>query len=147
MRARTVTFRQTKNGDQRVIPMTETLRAALAALPRALDPEAPVLPPREPLVLTRSFARLTACLEIKDLHFHDLRHDAASTLTMAGVAQRAVMEILGHRDPRMTMRYQHLAPGHLRDAMRALDQPSSAVKTEEAAQAVANAFAPPSHPA
>jgi integrase len=40
---------------------------------------------------------------------------------MAAVAQRAVMEILGHRDPRMTMRYQHLSPGHLKDAMRALD--------------------------
>ena len=41
---------------------------------------------------------------------------------MAGFGQRAVMEILGQRDPRMTMRYQHLSPGHLRDAMRALDQ-------------------------
>jgi site-specific recombinase XerD len=40
---------------------------------------------------------------------------------MAGVSQRAIMEILGHRDPRMTVRYQHLAPGHLKDAMRALD--------------------------
>ncbi|MFP6867776.1 MAG: tyrosine-type recombinase/integrase, partial [Nitrospinota bacterium] len=57
-----------------------------------------------------------------DLRFHDLRHDAASTLTMAGVSQRAVMEILGHKDPRMTVRYQHLAPGHLKDAMGELDK-------------------------
>jgi len=49
---------------------------------------------------------------------------------MAGVAQRAVMEILGHRDPRMTMRYQHLSPGHLRDAMRALDQAMKDQPTE-----------------
>ena len=54
--------------------------------------------------------------------FHDLRHDAASALTMGGVGQRAVMAILGHRDPRVTMRYQHLSPGHLRDALRALDE-------------------------
>ena len=27
------------------------------------------------------------------------------------------MKILGHHDPRMTVRYQHVAPGHLRDAM------------------------------
>jgi integrase len=40
---------------------------------------------------------------------------------MAGVPQRTIMEILGHRDPRMTIRYQHLAPGHLRDAIKALD--------------------------
>jgi integrase len=41
---------------------------------------------------------------------------------MAGVPQRTIMAILGHRDPRMTMRYQHLSPEHLRDAVRALDQ-------------------------
>jgi integrase len=72
-------------------------------------------------VLSRSFARLVDRLNLHNLTFHDLRHDAASTLTMAGVSQRAIMEILGHRDPRMTVRYQHLAPGHLKDAMRALD--------------------------
>jgi hypothetical protein len=31
------------------------------------------------------------------------------------------MAVLGHRDPRMTMRYQHLTPEHFKDAMRALD--------------------------
>jgi len=60
-------------------------------------------------------------LGIKDLHFHDLRHDAASTLTMAGVSQRAVMAMLGHPDPRMSVRCQHLSPEHLHDAPRALD--------------------------
>lgn len=42
---------------------------------------------------------------------------------MAGVPQRTVMAILGHKDPRITMPYQHLSPGHLRDAMRALEHP------------------------
>lgn len=51
---------------------------------------------------------------------------AGSVLTMAGVPQRTIMAILGHRDPRMTVRYQHLAPGHLRDAMQALDAPTTA---------------------
>ena len=49
---------------------------------------------------------------------------------MAGVPQRTVMEILGHRDARMTMRYQHLTPGHLQEAMRALDRPVEITKTE-----------------
>jgi hypothetical protein len=48
------------------------------------------------------------------------------------------MEILGHRDPRMTMRYQHLSPGHLRDAIRTLDQaPPAADTSVEAAVASA----------
>src|SRR5262245_298492 len=70
-------------------------------------------------------SRLVRSLRIKNLTFHDLRHDATSTLTMAGVPQRTIMAILGHRDPRMTLRYQHLSPGHLRDAAHALDQRSS----------------------
>lgn len=130
MKARTVTFRHTKNGEARSVPMTDTLWEALQALPRPLDPNAPVLPERDPLVLTRSFTRLAQRLGLKNLTFHDLRHDAASTLTMAGVPQRAIMEILGHRDPRMTMRYQHLAPGHLRDAIRALDHLPLSDQTE-----------------
>jgi len=40
---------------------------------------------------------------------------------MAGVPQRSVMGILGHKDPRMTLRYQHLTPAHLRKAMTALE--------------------------
>jgi integrase len=121
MRARTITFRHTKNGHARSVPMTDTLREAFAALPRPLSPDAPVLPEREPKVISRAFGRLVADLEIPNLRFHDLRHHAASMLTMASVPQRSIMEILGHRDPRMTMRYQHLSPGHLRDAMTVLD--------------------------
>lgn len=69
----------------------------------------------------RAFGYLVKRLGIKNLHFHDLRHDAASTLTMAGVSQRAVMAMLGNRDPRMTIQYQHLTSEHLHEAARALD--------------------------
>lgn len=74
-------------------------------------------------------------LKLSNLTFHDLRHDTASTLTMAGVAQRTVMALLGHRDPRMTLRYQHLSPEHLRDAVRALDQRPTAAPAEAVCQA------------
>ncbi|HTK90704.1 MAG TPA: site-specific integrase [Verrucomicrobiae bacterium] len=137
MKARTLTFRHTKNGHTRTVPITDTLRDALAGLPRPLSPSASVLPERDPKVLTRAFGRLVKDLGLNNLRFHDLRHDAASTLTMAGVAQRAVMEILGHRDPRMTMRYQHLSPGHLRDAMRALDAAATSSDAGKAAAASA----------
>jgi integrase len=123
MKRRTLTFRGTKNGRDRTAPLTGTLWQALHALPRPLDLRAHVLPQySHPMVLTRSFTRLTHRLGLAGLTFHDLRHDAASNLTMQGVSQRAVMELLGHRDPRMTIRYQHLAPGHLEDAMRALER-------------------------
>ena len=123
MKARLIIFRKTKNGDSRSVPMTDTIRGMFQGIPRPLDPGTGVFPEREPLVLTRSFARLVQRLKIKNLTFHDLRHDAASTLTMAGVPLRTVAEILGHRDMRMTVRYAHLSPQHLREAMKALDSP------------------------
>lgn len=51
-----------------------------------------MLPPyADPHVLTRSFARLVKRLGLTRLKFHDLRHDAASNLTMAGVPQRRIV--------------------------------------------------------
>ena len=79
-----------------------------------------------PDAITIGFRRLVRDLKLSNLKFHDLRHDVASTLTMAGVPQRTVMEILGHKDPRMTLRYQHLSAAHVRHAMQALeDRPSA----------------------
>jgi len=51
---------------------------------------------------------------------------------MAGVPPRPIMALLGHRDPRMTLRYQHLSPDHLRDAARALDQRPALVEVAPA---------------
>src|SRR5262249_24566316 len=135
MKARTVTFARTKNGDARTVPMTDTLRELLTTLPRSTDSQTYVLPEWKPANLTVAFGRFVRSLGIKNLTFHDLRHDAASTLTMAGVPQRTIMAILGHRDPRMTLRYQHLSPEHLRDAARALDQRPALAGSTAALQA------------
>jgi len=124
MRARTVTFSKTKNGDRRTVPMTGTLYRLLQSLPRPLNLETAVLPPLSPAAITIGFRRLVRDLSLSNLKFHDLRHDVASTLTMAGAPQRTVMEIPGHKDPRMTLQYQHLTPAHLRNAMHTLDKTS-----------------------
>ena len=55
------------------------------------------------------------------VRFHDLRHTFASHLVMGGVDIRTVQELLGHKDIRMTMRYSHLAPDHMRKAVGILD--------------------------
>jgi integrase len=63
-----------------------------------------------------------ACSEagIKELHFHDLRHTAASYMVMNGVDLPTVKEILGHREISMTLRYSHLAPAHKAKAVQQL---------------------------
>ena len=66
---------------------------------------------------------------------HGLRHTAASNLVMSGINFETVGKILGHRDPKMTKRYTHLAPDYLQDAIGKLDYTVDVEATEEVAQA------------
>ncbi len=60
--------------------------------------------------------------KIKDFHFHDLRHDFASRLAMAGAPLLAIKDALGHASLQMTERYAHLAPSVTREAVQALSR-------------------------
>jgi integrase len=53
-----------------------------------------------------------ACLDlgIEDLHFHDLRHEAASRLFEAGLTIERVALVTGHKDWKMLKRYTNLKP-------------------------------------
>jgi len=72
--------------------------------------------------VSKAFLRASRRAKIDNLRFHDLRHDFASGLVQAGVPIHTVKELLGHRDLRMTVRYSHLAPENLREAVQVLDQ-------------------------
>ncbi|MGQ0592378.1 MAG: tyrosine-type recombinase/integrase [Gammaproteobacteria bacterium] len=71
--------------------------------------------------LRLSFEAARITIGRPDLHFHDLRHTYASWLVQSGVHLRIVQELLGHATLATTQRYSHLAPEHLREAVRAME--------------------------
>ena len=54
---------------------------------------------------------------IEGVTWHTLRHTFASRAVMAGVDIRSVQELMGHSTITMTMRYAHLSPAHLQEAV------------------------------
>ena len=72
--------------------------------------------------IKKAWARALRVAAIRDFRFHDLRHTFASRLVQRGVPIKAVQELLGHADMKMTMRYAHLAPHNLRDAVAVLSK-------------------------
>ena len=65
-------------------------------------------------------SRMRKAADIENFTWHDLRHTFASRLVMAGADLSSVQKLLGHKSILMTMRYAHLAPGHLQDAVEKL---------------------------
>jgi integrase len=114
----------TKNGERREIPINDELRGIFQGLRRRLDvpyvffDNATGKPYKD---VKRSFS--TACRQagIRDFHFHDLRHTFASLLVMSGVDITTVSKLLGHKSLAMTLRYAHLAPNHLSNAVNMLN--------------------------
>lgn len=59
--------------------------------------------------------------KIKDFRWHDLRHTFCSRLVQAGVHLSVVKEAAGHSSIASTMRYAHLAPSQIHDALAVLN--------------------------
>ncbi len=76
-------------------------------------------------VLLRRLNRVQRAAGLRKIGWHTLRHTFASQLSNNGIPLRVVQELLGHSTLAMTMRYSHVAPNNLRDAIRTLGPTAS----------------------
>lgn len=117
----------TKNHRTRYIPMNSKLEKLLESIkPEATtwEKSAYVFANAETETkfkdLSRAFEGACRRAGLEDVTFHTLRHSFASRLAQAGVPLNTIRELLGHGDMTVTMRYAHLAPNNLREAVQVL---------------------------
>ena len=122
---RLIIIEKTKNNERKIIPMNQTVFETIDKLPTRMQTTFLFSDnngrPLSPDKVSMAFKRACKKAGLENFRLHDLRHHFASYLTMGGQNQRTVQELLGHKDPKMTMRYSHLSPEHLRSAVESLE--------------------------
>lgn len=104
----------TKTSDTRHIPMNKETVSVLEHWKKQACKSHYVFPNQEGGRLEdvkSAWLKLLERAKIDGFRWHDMRHDFASRLVMAGVPLNTVRDLLGHSDIKMTLRYAHLAPG------------------------------------
>ena len=99
----------TKNGDDRHIPLTKTAIQLLSNLTQSSEFVFPI----SANCLRLAWERCRNKSNIKGLRFHDLRHEAVSRFFEMGLSVPEVALISGHKDVRQLFRYTHLKPENL----------------------------------
>nr|WP_315416353.1 site-specific integrase [uncultured Pseudomonas sp.] len=110
----TVAGATTKTSDTRHIPMNKETIGVLEAWKKQVSKSPYVFPGQGGgrfEDVKSAWLKLLERAQIDGFRWHDMRHDFASRLVMAGVPLNTVRDLLGHADIKMTLRYAHLAPG------------------------------------
>ncbi len=107
-----ITFSKTKSGKVRSVPISSALEKKIAQHWKRHGHFTPAI-----TSFRRALARTTIRLP-KGQAAHALRHTFASHFIQNGGNILTLQKILGHSSLAMTMRYAHLAPDHLQDAIR-----------------------------
>lgn len=125
-------IRKPKNTHSRFAPMNETVRVMFEDMEPG-EPSDLVFPAKggnRRIQMSDTFDRAVDALGLNDgvadphqkVCFHTCRHTCGSWLVQGGVDLLTVKELLGHRSLDMTLRYSHLRPDGLKQAVLSLDR-------------------------
>lgn len=110
-----ITFRDTKSGGDRTVPMPAVLVEAIRAYGkvRPIDPATKLFPHS----YRYDWREVQGTLP--DFRFHDTRHNVASQLAMSGASLLDIATVTGHKTLAMVKRYSHLSDEHVRERLEA----------------------------
>lgn len=122
-RTLTVTGETSKSKQTRHLPLNDAAFAALTAWRNQINGQSLVFPNEAGRTFdnaNKAWRHLLRDAGITGFRWHDMRHDFASKLVMAGVPLNTVRDLLGHADLNTTLRYAHLSPSHEAEAVARL---------------------------
>lgn len=105
LKKRILLIPDTKNGEARTIPLTTSCVAILKSIPRNINGRVFNMTDN---AISRAFLRVRLRCGLRDLHFHDLRHEAVTRFFEMGLNMMEVSAISGHKTLQMLKRYTHL---------------------------------------
>ncbi len=127
---RSVHLTDTKNGSSRTVPLSNkalsVLKHAMGHLIQPIDTDLLFFgepgkdKKRRPYVTNRVWRMALERANIKELRFHDLRHEATSRFVEAGLSDQEVSSITGHKSMQMLKRYTHLRTENLSEKIALL---------------------------
>jgi integrase len=119
-----ITLPITKNGEVRHVPICTNVKDILLNMKERSTSTVVFCDEEtgESYNFRKSFETALRKSNIKDFHWHDLRHTFASHLVMAGIDLNTVRELLGHKSLEMTLRYAHLSADHKMRAVQLLER-------------------------
>jgi integrase len=116
----TVPAERSKSKKPHHIPLSDAALELLQSLPRQDDIPWVFFNPKTkkpPVSIFYAWNTIRNRVGMPELRLHDLRHSYASFLVNAGRSLYEVQKLLGHHDPKVTMRYAHLSPQAMLEAV------------------------------
>lgn len=120
------TFRDTKNGETRAVPLSKVM---IECLKRECDHRLvasqyvfPSKDGKSPADIRTAWDNVIAKTGLKRVCFHSLRHTAASHLAMRGVSTLEIAAILGHKTLAMVKRYSHFSTSSTAQALTRMNE-------------------------
>jgi len=111
---------RSKSKKPRHIPLSDAAIELLQSLPRQEDIPWVFFNPKTkkpPVSIFYAWDSIRKKVGLGEVRLHDLRHSYASFLVNAGRSLYEVQKLLGHHDPKVTMRYAHLSPQAMLEAV------------------------------